>query len=600
MNDYVDTGKWDIESNAVTISLWFRADDFAVSDGRLLSKATGVQEQDHFWMLSTVDSSGMKLRFRLKTNDGTSTLNANRGNWVVGEWMHAAAVYDGSAMRLYLNGEEVGSMPKSGPIAVDAAVSVLIGNNAGQAKPFHGNIDEVQVYNRSLSLAEIQKLMRQSDVPNQPPTVNAGADASVNLNTTLTLHGSATDDGLPNPPAAVSAMWSEVQGPGAVHFSDVRALSPNVSFSAAGTYILRLTATDGVASVYDEISITVNADSTMAAFWPLNEGSGLVTADASGNLHQGQIGESQWGSGISGKGLWFDGVNDFVDTGRWGFSSNAMTISGWIRADSFVGDYRDGRIVSKAVGDQAQDHTWMLSTIAQGAETRLRFRLNTDGHVDTLVANSGNLVPGGWYHVAAVYDGDAMRLYLNGQAVGSLPKTGTIPENASVPVWIGNNPVSHAQPFHGAMDEMRIYRTALTALEITALAALAPNTPTTAANQAPIVDAGPNRNTVVSTSVNLDGTVTDDGLPSPVRVTWSKLDGPGTVSFGNMNAVDTTARFDKAGTYSLQLLANDGQLETKDTVTVVVTDANVTPQQVSGFFVSPSGTANGDGSLEHP
>src|SRR5262245_1402042 len=56
-------------------------------------------------------------------------------------------------------------------------------------------------------------------VVNQPPQVNAGADRTVTLPGTVTLAGQVTDDGLPNPPGAVSCTWSRTSGPGTVTFS---------------------------------------------------------------------------------------------------------------------------------------------------------------------------------------------------------------------------------------------------------------------------------------------------------------------------------------------------------------------------------------------
>jgi hypothetical protein len=90
-------------------------------------------------------------------------------------------------------------------------------------------------------------------------------------------------------------------------------------------------------------------------------------------------------------------------------------------------------------------------------------------------------------------------------------------------------------------------------------------------NQAPVVNAGPDL--VVSGNAILDGTVTDDGLPNPpgtVITTWSKVSGPGTVTFANANAIDTTASFSLPGTYQLRLTGNDSALTTNDSVRVQV------------------------------
>ena len=76
----------------------------------------------------------------------------------------------------------------------------------------------------------------------------------------------------------------------------------------------------------------------------------------------------------------------------------------------------------------------------------------------------------------------------------------------------------------------------------------------------------------------LDGTVIDDGLPAPVMTTWSKFSGPGTVAFGDLTAVDTTATFSTDGTYVLHLTATDVDLGDYFTeVTVTVNPAPVPP-----------------------
>lgn len=92
-------------------------------------------------------------------------------------------------------------------------------------------------------------------------------------------------------------------------------------------------------------------------------------------------------------------------------------------------------------------------------------------------------------------------------------------------------------------------------------------------NQAPNVSAGPDANIGISSSALLDGTVGDDGLPAgSLTTTWSKISGPGNVTFVNANAVDTSATFSLTGTYVLQLSASDGELSKSDTMIVTVTN----------------------------
>ncbi|MBE7464212.1 MAG: PKD domain-containing protein [Planctomycetes bacterium] len=109
-------------------------------------------------------------------------------------------------------------------------------------------------------------------------------------------------------------------------------------------------------------------------------------------------------------------------------------------------------------------------------------------------------------------------------------------------------------------------------------------------NAAPSVDAGPNRTITLPNSATLDGTVSDDGKPSgTLTVSWSKASGPGTVTFANAAAVDTTASFGAAGTYSLRLTASDGALSASDTMSVTVQPApNRSPTIVSDPSAAPN------------
>jgi hypothetical protein len=116
---------------------------------------------------------------------------------------------------------------------------------------------------------------------NQAPTVDAGNPQTITLPTaSVALNGTVTDDGLPNPPGALTFTWSKVSGPGIVTFINANSASTVVSFSAEGIYILRLTAADGALSASDMVQITVNpADSNtrQERLLPLGSNPGGVT-----------------------------------------------------------------------------------------------------------------------------------------------------------------------------------------------------------------------------------------------------------------------------------------------------------------------------------
>ena len=83
--------------------------------------------------------------------------------------------------------------------------------------------------------------------PNFAPTVNAGADQTILLTSpTATLSGTVTDDGQPNPPAAVNSLWTVDSQPAGskVVFGDDKSPATTVTVDLAGVYVLRLSACD--------------------------------------------------------------------------------------------------------------------------------------------------------------------------------------------------------------------------------------------------------------------------------------------------------------------------------------------------------------------
>jgi len=113
----------------------------------------------------------------------------------------------------------------------------------------------------------------------------------------------------------------------------------------------------------------------------------------------------------------------------------------------------------------------------------------------------------------------------------------------------------------------------------------------TPSNRPPSVDAGPDRTVLLPGEASLDGSITDDGLPSPpsLTTTWSKASGPGTVSFASPGSVDTTASFSSAGSYVLRLTASDSELTAFDDVSVTVQDSGTVQ-----VFEVPVGAGAGD------
>ena len=121
-------------------------------------------------------------------------------------------------------------------------------------------------------------------------------------------------------------------------------------------------------------------------------------------------------------------------------------------------------------------------------------------------------------------------------------------------------------------------------------------------NQAPVVYAGPDQLIIwPEDSVTLDGSVIDDGIPTPPSITtfWSQLSGPGTVTFADATAVTTTATFSSPGAYTLELLADDGEQTGHRSVMITVVDLTigVSDARVTASHDDAEERANGSVSL---
>jgi hypothetical protein len=163
VNDYVDLGGLSVSGNKLTIVAWIRRSGSfpGHNDGRIVSKATGTHTQDHYWMLSTREKDYRRyLRFRLRTGGYTTQLETTTGEIKPHVWHLAAAVYDGSRMRLYVDGVQVASTAKSGNLNTNSGVAAWIGGNppSSTARAWSGEIDEVALFAKALSATDLVNL----------------------------------------------------------------------------------------------------------------------------------------------------------------------------------------------------------------------------------------------------------------------------------------------------------------------------------------------------------------------------------------------------------------------------------------------------------
>ena len=141
---------------------------------------------------------------------------------------------------------------------------------------------------------------------NQAPTVSAGSDQTITLPSSATLDGTVSDDGRPNPPGVVTTAWSRFSGPGTVTFGDASSVDTTASFSAAGTYVLRISANDGELTRTDDVTVNVQPQPT-SGNPTVQQLSPFSTTENTGEKPQSKLWKhagSWWGVFPNGSGTW--------------------------------------------------------------------------------------------------------------------------------------------------------------------------------------------------------------------------------------------------------------------------------------------------------
>ncbi len=204
---------------------------------------------------------------------------------------------------------------------------------------------------------------------------------------------------------------------------------------------------------------------SLLAYWNFDEAHGDVCRDRSGNGHDaspGAVGQPAF-KRIRGP---FGAAIEFASSHHVRISQppafervRKLSLTAWVRPTD-LSNYRE--IFRKEDGERRVLFSF------QGNGTLLALGLNVGGYIECDAEVSPNhLLDGRWHHCAATFDGQSMRVYLDGEQVGWLSRPGEIDAGGQAPGCIGSS--RGGECFQGTMDELRIYEDALTAEEIVGL-----------------------------------------------------------------------------------------------------------------------------------
>jgi hypothetical protein len=560
-NDYVAAGNqscYDITEN-VTVAAWIKVNAFDKNYQTIVAKG------DTSWRLAR-DVATNNLAFAC--NGLTTTKVVSNANVNDGRWHHVVGTYNGSQLRIYIDGQLDNTAAATGSISTNSQ-NVRIGENSeSTGRQFNGLIHDVRLYNRAISGAEIARLYGLVGYWDLTETSGTTAtDSTLIGNNATHSNGAAPNAAGPYPGAgAIAAVYDGTDdvtyapSSDSYDFTESIAVAAWVRFDQAvadqteqhllvhrsdwgaqegfqllvnqpytSNLLFRVfngtTYADAywdastiqadewhhLAATYDGSTIRLYVDGQLVAstatsivpkpdvggnlyiadhhdgrlhdvrvynraltdaeieglyglvgHWVLGETSGTTAADSTLVVENGTyLNGVTLNVGGPKSGLVaaeFDGVNDYVTTANessYDFTG-AVAVAAWIKVSAFDLNYQ--AVLTKGTS------AWRLTR--NGSGNVMRFAAN--GLSTTSVAGLTAVDDGKWHHVAGVYDGSTLSLYIDGQLDNSASATGSISTN-DVVVAIGRYADLSSTEWEGRIHDARVYNRAISAEEVQAL-----------------------------------------------------------------------------------------------------------------------------------
>ena len=195
----------------------------------------------------------------------------------------------------------------------------------------------------------------------------------------------------------------------------------------------------------------------LVALWP---GEGNAN-DSIGSNNGKLVGGAGFADGKVGRAFLLNGRNSYVsipDSPSLDVFTTSITVMAWIKVNHSTANSDWAWIVTKGNSSWRMMGTTYAKTVYFAASGT-----SSDG-----IAGSRNVNDGQWHHVAGVYDGANLFLYVDGALDVSQPASGSVSQN-NYPVEFGQNAEALRTPFNGLIDEVSIYNRALSASEIRAI-----------------------------------------------------------------------------------------------------------------------------------
>jgi len=160
-NDYINCGNdSSLVPSSLTISLWFKTSGSASAIPRLINKSYGGSPYDSYF----IRINNNVLNFKIGVSSASVQI-AGATNVVDGNWHHVVGTYDGSQLKLYLDGNsEATPVSETRAIIENTTYNLTIGCELGAygfSWPFTGDISNVSIFNSALTASQITEIYNE-------------------------------------------------------------------------------------------------------------------------------------------------------------------------------------------------------------------------------------------------------------------------------------------------------------------------------------------------------------------------------------------------------------------------------------------------------
>jgi subtilase family serine protease len=420
--------------SGITISAWVNADSWGsgISTPRILEKGASDNQYELF------STSSGQLEFLLPgVNNGALVANAPSP----ASWHHLAATFNGSSVNLYVDGQIAAQQAANGVLAITSdALAIASDPSASVNSLFSGTMDDVRVYGRALSAAEIAQLYNidtiGDGIPNWWRQQYFGAGSTTGSTSCATCD--FDDTGQNN------------------LFKYIAGLDPTNPSSAFALNVAM-------------VSTNFNVGGGLSAYYPFD---GNLTKDASGNGHNGiavggvSLTNDKFGNPSSA--LHCDGTSGYIRVPTELTTAIPFTWSLWFRP-GFTATNLTGALLNQG-GDPGQGQTsptlwinYIGGPVLPGALDFYSYQ--PGGGVHLASQTRAQWDSNAWYHVAITSDGSGnVCMYIN--AVCESSETGQQFGQSQSDFYIGALASYTANFFLGDIDDVRVYNRALSAQEV--------------------------------------------------------------------------------------------------------------------------------------